>query len=134
MGDHPMNDAEFHDFSHGPSHVEDMTAEEISELLTNLQPIPTTPEQDVELLAMLPPAGEPDAPLNVVRSLRLPEDLNRRIDEAAAAEGLGASTFIRRAIESALAGRVASNLVNLDDVIRAIRAVPPASIGPAAAA
>jgi hypothetical protein len=134
MGDNPMNDDEFRTFTHPPADVNDMTAEEIGQLLTNLTPIPTTPEQDVELLAMLPPPGDPGAPLNVVRSLRLPEDLNRRVDEAAEAEGVGVSVFIRRAIESALAGRIKSNLVSLDDVIRAIRAVPPAAVDPAAAA
>jgi predicted DNA-binding protein len=121
-----MSDAEFEAFLHPPTRVEDMTAEELGDFLERLEPVPTTPEQQAMLEASLPPA-DPDAPMNVVRSLRLPEELNRRLDEAAAAEHIPASTFIRRAIESALAGRIKENLVSVDDVIRAIRSVPPAA-------
>lgn len=122
-----MSDAEFRQLTHPPANVEDMAPEQVAEMLSRLRPVPTTPEQDAELLAMLPPPGVPEAPLNVVRSLRLPEELNRRIEDAAAAEGVPASTFIRRAVEAVLAGRDRENLVNLDDVIRAIRSVPHAA-------
>lgn len=127
MGDQPMNDAEFRAFTHPSSDPADMSAEEISALLDTMTPVPTTPEQQRELEAMLPPPGVPDAPLNVVRSLRLPEDLNRRLEEAAQAENIPASVFVRRAIESALAGRVRSNLVSLDDVYRALGSLPKAA-------
>jgi hypothetical protein len=114
------------EFVSGPD-LRDMTAEQVNDLIDRLTPIPITREQEADLLASLPAVSDPDAPMNVVRSLRLPEDLNRRLDEAAAAEGIPASTFIRHAIESALAGRIKANLVSLDDVIRAIRSVPPAA-------
>lgn len=121
-----MSDAEFQAFLHRPN-VEDMTAGQISDMLDNLTPVATTPGQQAELLAMLPPAGVPDTALNVVRSLRLPEDLNRRLEEAAEAENVPTSVYVRRAIESALAGRVTSNLVSLDDVYRALGALPKAA-------
>jgi predicted DNA-binding protein len=65
--------------------------------------------------------------MNVVTSLRLPAELKKRLDAAAAADGVSPSTFIRRAVESALAGHDKKNLVNLDDVIRAIKSVPHAA-------
>jgi len=54
-------------------------------------------------------------------------ELKQRIDEAATDLGVSSSTFIRRAVEAALAGRDRTNLVNLDDVIRAIQGVPHAA-------
>jgi predicted transcriptional regulator len=105
----------------------DMNAEQVGELIDNLTSEPvSTPGEEAQLLASLP-AGEPDAPMNVVTSLRLPADLKRRLDAAAAGEDISPSTFIRRAIESALAGRDKGNLVNLEDVIRAIKSVPHAA-------
>jgi predicted DNA-binding protein len=84
-------------------------------------------DKQVSDLHLLDMNAEPDAPMNVVTSLRLPADLKRRVDAAAADQGISPSTFIRRAIESALAGRDKGNLVNLDDVIRAIKSVPHAA-------
>jgi predicted DNA-binding protein len=104
-----------------------MTPEQVNDLLDTLTPVPTTPAQETELLAMLPPLGEPEGPLNVVRSLRLPADLNRRLEAAATAQNVPTSVFIRHAIESVLAGRVRSNLVSLDDVYRALSAIPKAA-------
>ena len=105
----------------------DMTAEQASEMLDNLtfEP-PTSEREEADLLASSPPA-DPDAPMVVVTSLRLSADLKQRIDAAALADVVSASTWIRRAIESALAGRDRSNLVNIEDVIRAVRSVPPAA-------
>src|SRR5262245_61579280 len=125
MGE-PMSDAEFRTFAQPSPNVEDMTPDQLAGVIDRMVPIPTTPEQQAELAAMLPPTGQPDAALNVVRSLRLPEELNRRLEEAAEAENIPTSVYIRRAIESALAGRVRSNLVSLDDVYRAISALPKA--------
>jgi predicted DNA-binding protein len=96
-------------------------------LLDQLSPVATTPGQEAELLATLPPPADPDATLNVVRSLRLPEDPNRRLEAAASAEGVATSVFIRRAIESAIAGRDRARLVSLDDVLRAIQSAPKAA-------
>ncbi|HEU4426922.1 MAG TPA: ribbon-helix-helix protein, CopG family [Pilimelia sp.] len=106
----------------------DMSPDEVNDMIDNLTSEPvSTPEEEAALLATLPPPPEPNAPMTVVTSLRLPLDLKQRIDAAAEAEGMSASTFIRRAVESVLAGRDKTNLVNLDDVIRAIRSVPHAA-------
>lgn len=106
----------------------DMTVDEASDMIDSLTPEPVaTPEEEAALLAMLPSQSEATAPMTVVSSLRLPAELKRRLDEAADAEGVSASTFIRQAIESALAGRDKAKLVNVDDVIRAIKAVPHAA-------
>jgi predicted DNA-binding protein len=88
-------------------------------------PIPT-PEEQEDLLAQLPPT-DPDAPITVVTSLRLPYELKQRVDEAAEASGVSASSFIRQALERVLAGQDRTNLVSLDDVIRALRSLPHAA-------
>ncbi len=117
MGDEPVSDL----------HLMDMTPEQANELIDNLTfERPGSREEEAALLASLPPA-DPDAPMTVVVSLRLPLDLKKRIDSAAEADGIPASTFIRHAIESVLAGRDKTKLVNLDDVIRAIGSVPRAA-------
>jgi len=117
MGDEPVSDL----------HLMDMTFEQANALMDNLRfDPPGTRDEEAALHASLPPA-DPDAPMTVVMSLRLPVDLKKRIDAAAEAEGIPASTFIRQAIESILAGRDKTQLVNLDDVIRAIGSVPRAA-------
>jgi predicted DNA-binding protein len=106
----------------------DMSANEVDDMIDNLTSDPvSTPEEEAALLATLPPSDDVNAPMTVVTSLRLPLELKQRIDAAAEAERMSASTFIRRAVESVLAGRDKTNLVNLDDVIRAIRSVPHAA-------
>lgn len=101
----------------------DMSPEEAVELVDNAVagPIPTREEQ-AELLAQLP-----QAPITMVTSLRLPHELKQRVDAAAAADGLSTSTFIRQSLERIIAGRERTNLVNLDDVIRAVRSLPHAA-------
>jgi predicted DNA-binding protein len=105
----------------------DMSAEEAGEFVDNAVagPIPTEEEQ-AELLAELPRADR-GVPITVVTSLRLPHELKQRVDAAAAADGISASTFIRQSLERVLAGRERTNLVNLDDVIRAVRSLPHAA-------
>jgi predicted DNA-binding protein len=105
-----------------------MSADEVGDMIDNLASEPvSTPEEEAALLATLPPPSDANAPMTVVTSLRLPLELKRRIDAAAEAEGMSASTFIRRAVESVLTGRDKTNLVNVDDVIRAIQSVPHAA-------
>ena len=125
MGDNPLSGREPYADVRG-QHPEDMPPEQVSRMLDRLTAVPSTPEDEAVLSAALPPPGIPDAPLNVVRSIRLPEDLNGRLEAAAEAENIPTSVFIRRAIESALAGRVRTNLVNLEDVYRALGALPKA--------
>lgn len=108
-------------------HLLEMDAERAGELVDNLTFQPAdTPEEEAALLACLPPADR-TAPMTVVTSLRLPLELKQRVDAAARAEGMSPSTWLRRAAESVLAGRDRTNLVNIEDVIRAVRAVPPAA-------
>lgn len=105
----------------------DMTPEQANDMINNLTFAPAaSAEEEAALLAELPPI-EPDAPLVVVTSLRLSGELKQRIDAAAQADVVSTSTWIRRAIESALAARDRRGLVNIDDVIRAVRAIPPAA-------
>lgn len=72
----------------------DMKADGVSEFIDSLWPEEVTPEEQEELLAELPPA-DPDAPIAVVTSLRLPYGLKQRVEEAAEADGISASSFIR---------------------------------------
>ena len=117
MGNEPVSDL----------HLLDMSPEQINHMIDNLAPEPAlSREQEAELLARLPSSPASTGP-TVVSSLRLPLELKQRIDEAATEMGMSASTFIRRAVEAALAGRDRTNLVNLDDVIRAIQGVPHAA-------
>ncbi|MBT8226796.1 MAG: hypothetical protein KJO75_15055 [Dactylosporangium sp.] len=105
----------------------DLNVEQANDMIDNLAfDPPTTAGEETALLAALPPA-DPDAPMTVVTSLRLSTELKHRIDAAAQADVVSSSTWIRRAIESALAGRDPRSLVSIDDVIRAVRAVPPAA-------
>jgi len=126
MGGQPMSDEEFDRFMASQPDLRQMAPDELRRFLDELRPMPTTPEQEARLLAALPPA-DPDAPMVVVRSLRLPLELNQRLEDAAKTDGVSASAFIRRAVESALAGHDRTNLVNIEDVIRAVRSVPPAA-------
>jgi predicted DNA-binding protein len=104
----------------------DMNADELGEFVDELTPQPTTPEEQAELLAQVPPA-DPNAPVMVVTSLRLSSELKHRIDAAAEEDGVNPSTYIRKVLESSLAGRNRSNLVNVEDAIRALRSVPRAA-------
>lgn len=105
----------------------DMTDAEARGLIDNAVPGPVpTPQEQAELLTQLPPA-DPDAPITVVTSLRMPFDLKQRVEAAAASDGVSTSTFIRQALEKVLTGRDRTNLVNVDDVIRALRSLPHAA-------
>ncbi|GIG67916.1 ribbon-helix-helix domain-containing protein [Phytomonospora endophytica] len=62
----------------------------------------------------------------VVKTVRVPPETDRAVTAAAAAEGVSPSAWIRRAIEAKLAGREPGELVNVEDVLRAVRALPRA--------
>lgn len=87
---------------------------------------PLTRGEERELLSSLPKA-EPDEPIMVVHSVRLPVELAQRVRVAAEDEGVTVSEFIRNGLASIMAGRDRSNLVNLEDVIRAVRSLPHAA-------
>jgi predicted DNA-binding protein len=61
---------------------------------------PPTAEDEAALIDALPPAG---SGIMVVRSLRLPIDLDQAVAAAAAAAEMPKTTWIRQAIEMALA-------------------------------
>lgn len=85
-------------------HLLDLNADELQTLIGSLEPQETTPEEKAELLAQVP-APDPEAPVTVVTSLRLPYELKQRVDEAGEAEGMSTSPFIRHALERVLASR-----------------------------
>jgi predicted DNA-binding protein len=126
MGEQSMNGFDLQQWAGQPD-LRDMSAEQVGEFLDNLTPVPVTEAEREQLLALLPPAPEPGTTLNVVRSLRLPEDLNHRLEDAAVAAGVPVSVFVRRAIESAIAGQESTNLISIDDAIRALRSLPKAA-------
>jgi predicted DNA-binding protein len=61
---------------------------------------PPAPEHEARLLASLPPV---ESDVMVVRSLRLPIEVDEQIAKAAQAAGVPKSAWIRQAIEIALA-------------------------------
>jgi predicted DNA-binding protein len=77
------------------------TPDEARELMDNLtfEPVPT-PQEEAALLATLPPPG---SEVMVVRSLRLSMELDESVTSAANAAEVPKSTWIRQAIEMALA-------------------------------
>jgi hypothetical protein len=77
------------------------TPEEIGVFMQNLtfEP-PPTEEQEAALSAALPPTG---SEVMVVRSLRLPIEVDEAVAAAARAAGMPKTAWIRQAIEMALA-------------------------------
>ena len=71
----------------------------------------------------LPPAAGPDD-VKVVRSYRLPVDLDQWINETAAAKGIKPSTLVRDLLELGRAAyQDADRAVSLADVLRALASV-----------
>ncbi|MGH3681646.1 MAG: hypothetical protein ACRDT2_15550 [Natronosporangium sp.] len=68
-----------------------------------------------------PPPGEP----MVVRSLRLPVDVYRRIDALAARHGVAASTLMREWIETELAAMEDDQPISRSDAVRALTMLRP---------
>jgi len=85
-----------------------MTAEQVNDLVENLTPIPITREQEAERWPRCQPSATRTADERS-RSLRLPEELNRRLDEAATPRASRHQRSSEHAIESALAGRIKAN-------------------------
>ncbi len=63
---------------------------------------PPLEEEEFRLSGLAAPEGEEGATARI--SLRLPEHLKIRVDEAAAADGLSINTWLVRAVSAALAG------------------------------
>jgi predicted DNA-binding protein len=79
------------------------TADEVGEFMNNLvfEELPTA-QDEADTLASLPASSE----VMVVRSVRLPIELDQSVADAAMAAGVPKSTWIRQAIETALAMQV----------------------------
>jgi predicted DNA-binding protein len=100
------------------------TPEQARELMDRLAFDPA-PSQDEEaaLLATLPPPG---AEIMMVRSLRLPQDTDDAVSQAAQAAGIPKSTWIRQAIEMALAVQAEEDQpISRADALRALTLLRP---------
>jgi hypothetical protein len=100
-------------------------AEEMRDLMDNLafEPAPT-PEQEDALLETLPAPG---SEVMVVRSLRLPMALDEAVTAAAGGAGMPKSTWIRQAIELALAMQADEDQsISRADALRALTLLRPA--------
>ncbi len=96
-------------------------AREFVESLTFAQP--PTREEEAELLADLPPAG---SEVMVVRSVRLPVETEMAVEAAAKVAGVPKTTWIRQAIETALAMQAEEDQpISRADALRALTLLRP---------
>jgi predicted DNA-binding protein len=100
------------------------TPEEARELMDRLTfDSPPTPDEEAALLAALPPHG---SDVMVVRSLRLPLELDEAVSTAARAADVPKSTWIRQAIEMALAVQSEEDQpISRADALRALTLLRP---------
>lgn len=101
------------------------TPEEVTAFMDNLSfPPPPDPEQEEALLATLPPPG---SDVMVVRSLRLPIEVDQAVAAAARAAGVAKTTWIRQAIEVALAMQADEDQpISRAEALRALTLLRPA--------
>ncbi|GAA4610239.1 putative DNA-binding protein [Actinoplanes octamycinicus] len=107
------------------SHDVPQTPDELAEFMTGLsfEP-PPGPGDEQALLDSLPAAG---TPVMVVRSLRLPVDLDQSVAAAAKAADLPKTTWIRQAIEMALAVQADDDQpISRAEALRALTLLRPA--------
>jgi predicted DNA-binding protein len=95
------------------------TPEEAREVMDSLmfEPPAATREEEQALLATLPPPG---AEVMVVRSLRLPVEVDEAVAAAAEEAAVPKSTWIRQAIETALAMQADDQPISRADALRAL--------------
>ncbi|MEV0899939.1 hypothetical protein [Actinoplanes sp. NPDC049802] len=101
------------------------TPEDLSAFMAGLtfEPAPT-PQQEAELLDALPPTG---SAVMVVRSLRLPVELDEAVATAAKAAEVPKTTWIRQAIEMALAVQAEDDQpISRAEALRALTLLRPA--------
>ncbi|WP_250038037.1 hypothetical protein [Paractinoplanes maris] len=85
---------------------------------------PAGPEDEQALLELLPPAG---SAVMVVRSLRLPTELDQAVAAAAKAAEVPKTTWIRQAIEMALAVQAEDDQpISRSEALRALTLLRPA--------
>jgi predicted DNA-binding protein len=101
------------------------TAEQVAEFMDNLTfDDPPTEQEAADLLASLPPKG---SPVMVVRSLRLPVETDEAVVAAARSAGVSKTTWIRQAIEMALAVQAEDDEpISRADAVRALTLLRPA--------
>ena len=109
------------------SHDDDVprTAEELAAFMDGLsfEPGPA-PQEEQTLLDALPPAG---SAVMVVRSLRLPSELDDAVAQAATAAGVPKTSWIRQAIEMALAVQADDDQpISRAEALRALTLLRPA--------
>lgn len=99
------------------------TPDDTSEFMDNLtfEPAPA-PEDEAALLAQLPPAG---SQVMIVRSLRLPLELDQAVATAAKAAEVPKTTWIRQAIETALAVQADDQPISRSDALKALTLLRP---------
>ena len=94
------------------------TPDEVRELMDNLTfDRPPSADEEQAMLATLPPPG---AEVMVVRSLRLPIDIDETVGAAAKEAGVGKSTWIRQAIEAALAIQADDQPISRAEALRVL--------------
>ncbi|MGK5681890.1 hypothetical protein [Actinoplanes sp. URMC 104] len=109
------------------SHDEELprTADEVAAFMDGLSfDAPPAPEDEQALLDALPPAG---SAVMVVRSLRLPTELDQAVAAAARAAEVPKTTWIRQAIEMALAVQAEDDQpISRAEALRALTLLRPA--------
>jgi predicted DNA-binding protein len=100
------------------------TPEEAAELMNNLEfGPPPTRQEEVDLLASLPPAG---SEVMVVRSLRLPIEVDEAVAAAAKGAGVTKTAWIRQAIEMVLTMQSEDDQpISRADALRALTLLRP---------
>jgi predicted DNA-binding protein len=101
------------------------TPEDLGTFMSSLtfEPAPS-PEEEAALAQSLPPAG---SDVMVVRSLRLPVELDQAVAEAAKAAEIPKTTWIRQAIEMALAVQADDDQpISRAEALRALTLLRPA--------
>ncbi|GAA0943761.1 hypothetical protein [Virgisporangium aurantiacum] len=101
------------------------TPEDVTAFLDGLAFEPSTgPQDEAALLDSLPPAG---SAVMVVRSLRLPLELDQAAAVAAKAAGIPKTSWIRQAIEMALAVEAEDDQpISRAEALRALTLLRPA--------
>ena len=98
--------------------------QEAADLMNNLTfDAPPAPERETELLADLPPQG---SEIMVVRSLRLPMELDESVAAAAKTAGVTKTAWIRQAIEIVLTMQAEDDQpISRADALRALTLLRP---------
>jgi predicted DNA-binding protein len=99
------------------------TADEVGEFMDDLvfEELPTA-EDEADMLASLPAGSD----VMVVRSVRLPLELDQAVADAAKVAGVHKSTWVRQAIETALATQSDQDEpISRADALRALTLLRP---------